>query len=101
MKFLIFIMALLILALNCIHCADTAFIVKAKSENVTSHATNSEEHNDSCSPFCHCTCCAGFFIDHTKAAISSEISYTSITYQSYLSSGISEIALPIWQPPRL
>jgi hypothetical protein len=97
-----YILAFLVLALSCFPCAD------AKAEDlgtikteISQSSQSTEDHEDACSPFCQCACCAGFSIDHTVALSSSGLNYSGLTYSSFLPSDIIEISLPIWQPPQL
>lgn len=101
MRLLGFILAILILALNFLPCADSCAIKgeKVKSEITTQH--QGDDHNDTCSPFCHCACCAGFSINHVVTALSSSPLISSKNFYSYLPDNLIEISLPIWQPPKL
>lgn len=105
MKYLTFIMAFLILGLSCLPCADNAYTMnagKAKSEMIKKASTENEtDHNDDCSPFCNCTCCAGFSINHSIASISSIVVFSSNRFSSYLPANISEVSFPVWQPPKI
>lgn len=104
MKIIAFIMALLVLALGVMPCADDANATnsnKAKSELAKStHQTDSPQ-NEACSPFCQCSCCAGFTINHFVATITVIPQYSSNPISSFLPANVREVALPIWQPPQL
>jgi len=101
MRLLGFIFAIWILALNFLPCADSFAISgeKAKTELTTQH--QGDDHNDTCSPFCHCACCAGFSINHAISSLSSSPLIASKNFYSYLPDNLIEISLPIWQPPKL
>jgi hypothetical protein len=104
MKIIAFIMALLVLALSVIPCADNGIAVndsKAKTEIAKSTTEKGGTHQDDCSPFCTCNCCAGFPINHFVASIQVILPYSEPTKTAYLPCEITEISLPIWQPPRL
>lgn len=103
MKFFAFIMAFLVLALSVMPCADSggAKDSKAKTEITKASQQPSHDDTDECSPFCHCTCCAGFSINHTSTAITAIHSFSNDPKSSFLPSNVIEVALPIWQPPRL
>jgi hypothetical protein len=104
MKFVAFIMAFLVLVLPVLPCADEGFASdadKAQIEIVKQHSQPEEqEHNDNCSPFCHCTCCAGFSINHFFEASSSPVFFDNKSYTSYLPENIIKVSHSIWQPPR-
>jgi hypothetical protein len=98
-------MAFLVLALPVLPCDDDAAngdASKAKIEIVKQNNHKEEqEHKDSCSPFCHCTCCAGFSINHFFAATSSPVFIGDKSYTSYLPENIIKVSHSIWQPPRI
>ncbi len=96
-------MAVLVIGLSCIPCADDVFASnpdKAKKEISTEHE-HQENHNDACSPFCHCTCCAGYSINHSLISISNPLISGDKFFSSYLPDNLIEVSLPIWQPPQL
>jgi hypothetical protein len=98
-------MAFLVLGLSCLPCADEGFTIntdKAKIESVKQQNQQEDQHHsDACSPFCHCTCCAGFSINHSSTAVTSLIIFDSKSFTPYLSVNITEISIPVWQPPQL
>jgi len=83
-------------------CADAGAAIKdskAKTELTKTADQQDHDDSDSCSPFCHCACCAGFSINHTVAALSKVPAYSESHKTSYLPSEVIEIVSPIWQPP--
>jgi hypothetical protein len=101
MRLAAFILSILVLALGCMPCADAnAFPSKARQEisTVTEQGT---EHNDICSPFCICTCCAGFSVSHTFIEIKTFIPQQRTDHGAYYIASLRKVALPIWQPPQL
>jgi hypothetical protein len=105
MKFFAFIMASLMLVLSILPCADEGIDMKeekVKTEITSQHSQQEDqEHNDACSPFCHCTCCAGFSINHPFAAESSLILIDNKFYTSYLPENLIKFSSPVWQPPKI
>jgi len=105
MKFISVILAFLVLTLSCLPCVDDVFATNTGKASIESLSQNNQEedqeHNDACSPFCHCTCCASFSINQTSLAISEILIYSGKSYLSYLPPNIIEVSLPIWQPPQL
>src|SRR6186713_1661062 len=103
MRLITFILSTIIMFQSYLPCADgTEYAEKAKSEIVKgSTQQKDKDHEDACSPFCHCTCCAGFSINH----FISRLNYTDFTpnrnFSHFLPSKIIEVSLPIWQPPQL
>lgn len=103
-KIFAFIMAFLVLALSIMPCADkgvSASDGKAKTEITKSTQHSENPQQDECTPFCHCTCCACFSINHFIASITHITPYLDKTKAAYLPADVIEIALPIWQPPKL
>jgi hypothetical protein len=95
-------MAFLVVALPVLPCADDGAAGKAKAEIVKQSSHQEEkDHNDACSPFCRCTCCAGFSINHFYTAVSSLILSDNKSYTSYLPENINKVSHSIWQPPKI
>ncbi len=104
MKFFAFIMAFLVLALSVMPCADQNDALNDHEQKniITKRATsNSHQQADDCSPFCQCSCCAGFSLNQSLAVASQPLLSLSGHQTSFIHSGLFSIALPIWQPPQL
>jgi len=99
-------MAVIVLALSCIPCMDSAYAMTnnaARIENSTSKNRQEQQHkgNDACSPFCTCNCCAGFAFSPFLIKVQPIVHIAAKKYSSYLSSSAIAISLPVWQPPQL
>jgi hypothetical protein len=97
-------MAVMVLALSCMPCMDAAYAMNnGKQEAKISNSTIPKEHKDSdnCPPFCACNCCAGFA--YAITAYNSANIVLSVVQKAigHLSADISEISLPIWEPPKI
>ena len=105
-----FILAVLVLVLSCIPCADISAELQLASslskvageEPGHSH----EEHQDCidlCSPLCHCACCAGFSIIYRLNSIPQQqaVAERPVYTEKYITAALIDISLPIWQPPQL
>ena len=104
MKLLAFILAFLILAQSVVPCSDKENChnkskISIQLTQACSHSSNSSP--DECSPFCQCSCCAGFSINHFIVIISPAHVVQMNEYSSELSSSTFNLSLPIWQPPQL
>ena len=85
-------------------CADDVCAIKnekAKTELSASGSQQEKDHNDSCSPFCICNCCAGFSVNHSLASVNILDFASCRNFASYLPENIVEISLPVWEPPRI
>jgi len=99
MKLFAFIMACAVLTLSCMPCFDVC-TQTAKTEFSKTDSEQGSNHNDVCSPFCYCSCCAGFSMNHFITFISNPSINRSKDFNSYLSQDIIEVSIPVWQPPR-
>gem|GEM_PF-610268 len=97
------IMAFLVLALSIVPCADKETSAKdnIKSELVKSTQQKGDPQQDDCSPFCHCTCCAGFSFNNNVATITSPAIITLTVFSAFLPANLIERSLPVWQPPKI
>ncbi|TKK66317.1 hypothetical protein FC093_17175 [Ilyomonas limi] len=103
MKIFAFIMAVMVLALSVMPCADVTAAVNKNAKAVVSELNHQQDcpKSDDCSPFCQCACCTGFPINHTIVRITYLIFFEANPSGSFLPSEPIKIALPIWQPPQL
>jgi len=104
MKLLTFVMAFLVLALSCLPCADgesTAVSSDRIKTEVAHSQQQDDDHEDACSPFCHCICCTGISVNHVMAIAIVPAPQTSINHSSFHNPSIAEVSLPVWQPPKL
>ncbi|WP_431217099.1 DUF6660 family protein [Puia sp. P3] len=98
------IMAVIILIQSWMPCKDDVFAMKGdktKTEISKTSRHNSQDHSDTCSPFCQCACCAGFSFNHMFGSVSTLEIKGDRHFTSYSPGNIIEISLPIWQPPQL
>ena len=104
MKLLAFVMAILVLALSCLPCAD-GDIQAASNDGIKTEVAHSqqqdEDHEDACSPFCQCICCAGVSVNHIVTIAIVPAPQASINHSSFHNSSIAEVSIPVWQPPKL
>lgn len=106
MKFLVIILSLYITLLACTPCVDGDGVTFASTEVAAKDVDHSHDHtNDSCTPFCICSCCGIQVLNYTQpitynpmvitrpAAVKETPSYKSQFISGYFGS--------IWQPPQL
>ena len=66
MKLFAFLMAFIFLFVTVLPCADEKIIHDQQSSTTIGYGHSDEKaKDDHCSPFCTCTCCTGFSINHT------------------------------------
>lgn len=102
MKFSAFVMAIMVLVMSVMPCADDAnAMIKVKTE--FKQATHQQDNPQSkvCSPFCQCSCCTGFEISHFPSLLPVVTATVNKQIISFLPSEIIDITLPVWQPPQL
>ncbi|MFI5132375.1 MAG: DUF6660 family protein, partial [Chitinophagales bacterium] len=103
MKPIVLILSFLLIGLSVWPCGDedlrgeTGTIESKMSDRQSQH----EDHDDGCSPFCHCTCCAGYSINHIFITTTSLIQANTLIYSSYLAGNLIEYPSAIWQPPKI
>ena len=103
MRIFAFIMAFLVLGLSFIPCADAPLSSsddKSKTE-INRQDKQDGDHEDNCSPFCNCDCCAHYPLSYIHSLETGFVAIAVKTYKSYLSNSIIEVSLSIWQPPQL
>jgi hypothetical protein len=102
MRFVALLLALLVLGLSLVPCADAHELANAaQGKETTKTHSKQAGHNESCSPFCHCACFEGFSINHEFAEVISQPLIHATQYNSSYIPDILDISLPVWQPPHL
>ena len=97
-------MAFLLVALSCMPCTDDADGVKAdsaKTELSKSTTPLQDNRADGCSPFCTCNCCTAFAFIFNPTQTGHSYLPQSEKIAVHLPATVSEISLPVWQPPQL
>lgn len=102
------ILALLMLALSCLPCADLeAAPVHAQRAAllflpVSDHSGHDHEHADLCSPFCQCACCA--IASELTPPVCLSLQKTRplplAIYLDFRPAAPVHISIPVWEPPR-
>lgn len=98
-----FAIAVIVLIVSCIPCADAKALTGNKDSQVTAikDPGHNNLHSDQCPPFCNCNCCCGFYIDHfVQTGFSPDIQYHQI-YPAFSSTAMSNLEYSIWHPPAL
>jgi len=98
------ILSFLVLTLNCLPCPDDFDQKACEVKNGSGHRQkhrDKQNEEDTCSPFCHCTCCTGFSIAHIPVTASILVSFDTRLYSSYLPGPVINYSSAVWQPPRI
>ena len=93
-------MAVIVLALSCMPCSDVGATCEKSKMEIKKSQGNERQQSDVCSPFCICSSCAGFSIDHVIPNIQTLPELHEVNYISSYYSAVIKISLPIWQPPQ-
>ena len=103
MRLFFSIMALIVLVLSCMPCADTnACSGKGeKTISVLHKSTGESDKNDDCSPFCQCSCCAGVPLQLTSYSATLSLPEIHLTHFVFYSASTTRISFAVWQPPKL
>jgi len=103
MKFLAFILAIYILALNLAPCEDYTVLDDEVKTEISQAAVDDHQHQglDLCSPFCICQCCHINAMHIKFVNIKFNISYISTQDFFYLNGIEKDFTTSILQPPRV
>ncbi|HZH95629.1 MAG TPA: DUF6660 family protein [Flavisolibacter sp.] len=94
-----FIMAFLVLSFSFLPCADGATPEDETPCSLAGTTADDEPHDDACSPFCICTCCAGFSLTTIAIAPLPFIASYNTSHSSFIAARTNSIASSVWQPP--
>ena len=105
MKFLIYLLSLLIISLSCINCEDVVAMVNYSNEFSISSVekSNCATEQDNCSPLCTCNCCGQPLVENVAIELpqSARKLVVQADLSDYHTKFISSYIKSIWQPPKL
>ncbi|QEC52565.1 DUF6660 family protein [Anseongella ginsenosidimutans] len=105
MKLIVLVLSMFVLALTSLPCCVLAEQSHAHNGQQADSPDNCPEKKDDCckdcSPFYVCGSCPGFIINDFSLLASILPLEHSSCYGSYLPFKLSEIIIPVWQPPKL
>jgi hypothetical protein len=106
MKWINYIFSIYLILLSCLPCADME--VNSSFQSSKEFSSNGDKHsrdkdNDTCSPFCICSCCAGqgFTFDTNNYNLISVKTLIDKIIPEYKSIHSSNYFGSIWQPPQI
>lgn len=102
MKFLASLLAIYFLALTIFPCTDgDPCAMEQQQTCIEQPMPMHAEHQDACTPLCHCTCCGVSVIIgesvNLEVALLPETLHNSFWKSSFISHDYSDI----WQPPKI
>jgi hypothetical protein len=107
-KFLIFFLSIMVLALSTVPCCviekNPVAVIKTGTKNTQGKPQQgSDGCCDNCSPFVTCGSCAGFFVPkHIMVAFPTTAIETRIKAPlSYQQPFLKDVVLSIWLPPKI
>ncbi|WP_091208092.1 DUF6660 family protein [Mucilaginibacter gossypiicola] len=103
MKYLAIIFSVYMTILAILPCQDREDMI-ASVMHVTvqkSHSANDERGQETCPPFCTCSCCSTARTLTARVAISIFIQSIIREYPNYSIAAIQDQPINIWQPPQI
>ena len=105
MKIFLLIFNLYLLVLPCLSCADADDCVNEDKTSIGIHTNGDnptkENHEDNCTPFCHCACCTTSIVFQlNNIERNSKVYYTTVKFSTIDINFISNDINAIWQPPK-
>lgn len=103
MRLIAFILNIMIVVFSCLPCSDANASEKTgvQYEMSTAKSTHHDHQKDSCSPFCICSCCAMVYMHTGLILFTTNGPLGTPVYNNFLSPHTQQIAIAIWQPPKL
>jgi hypothetical protein len=101
MKILSLICIIVVLALNCVPCADAYESEVVQTVVTVGGHQDAPVHTDECTPFCHCSCCASTVVVRLIASPAVPFKINNFSYVPHFAGASLDVDLPIFQPPKL
>ncbi|WP_394346187.1 DUF6660 family protein [Pedobacter duraquae] len=103
MKYLALFISLYCTLLAFLPCQDRADMATEITHVIIqkSHANSERCNQETCPPFCNCSCCSSARQVSSKAALFVFTKAIASVYPVLITPGIQSQAISIWQPPQL
>ncbi len=102
MKLLSYICALIVLVQVMMPCTDKIATTSLHKRTEFSIASSkNQDHKDSCTPFCQCTCCATPSIQQLAYIIVSPDPIVLESHNWHTPGKCLEVHINVWQPPKV
>jgi len=89
------------LLLSALPCCETDGCADKQGLTVSISLTNSDHQDETCTPFCACACCGLQFSKTCNCIKLKSPELFAAHHSTEITLQLSEIYLPIWQPPQL
>jgi hypothetical protein len=99
MRLIGYIVAILVVLLGFVPCSDT--VSNAASRSIAVEQSEEHSHEEYCSPFCYCSCCATNSIPHQVQELVLSVESFSRPNAAPYTDAVQEVSIPVWQPPQL
>ncbi|MEO7212063.1 MAG: DUF6660 family protein [Mucilaginibacter sp.] len=80
---------------------DNAALTNAQTTVQRNHSCNNQGSQETCSPFCTCSCCSTVRALQSTITLVYNMHQVTNTYATYCTPAIQQMSLSIWQPPQL
>ncbi|TDO23717.1 DUF6660 family protein [Pedobacter duraquae] len=103
MKYFALLFSIYCALLTILPCQDREDVA-AKVTHVIiqkSHASSERCNQESCPPFCNCSCCSSARQVSSKAVLTVFTKAIGSTYPGLITPGTMSKAISVWQPPQL
>jgi hypothetical protein len=89
------------LSLSVMPCSDSEDCNEAKHTEQLAQAPDHDHANETCTPFCVCSCCATHVVFSNVPSVFYVIAEIATVYTPQANADISSAVITIWQPPKL
>lgn len=100
-KALYIFFAFYFLSLSVMPCNDEQDCKDSQHVEQVAQAQDHDHANETCTPFCVCSCCATHILFSNFSTEFSVIAETAAVYSEASNADISSAVITIWQPPKL
>jgi hypothetical protein len=100
-KLLTTIFSVYILILSALPCCETGDCTGKKELSVSVSFADADHGDEACTPFCACACCSFQFSKTCNCIKLKSPEFFAVYHSTEINLQLSEIYLPIWQPPQL
>ncbi|WP_394771894.1 DUF6660 family protein [Mucilaginibacter sp.] len=103
MKYVAFIFSIYFTLLALLPCQDREDMIASVMHTTVqkSHSPNNERGQETCPPFCTCSCCSTARILSSNVKVGGFIKPITRVYPDYAIPALRKQLIKIWQPPQI